>query len=411
MRHVISPYDSLPLDDPSFWADKWRAGLSTLDPAVVNPRLAARSQKIWDPLALGKLPAAELRRWIEEALVPDSWWRVLDGKPATEAERRGLLAARDLEAVQDFDGDRYGVTVRRSGLRSLPTSRRGQKLDDEDGFDRLQHTALEPLTPLALLHPSRDRRWWFVLAPDYRGWVRATDIATSERPREIAALLERKGPVLLEALAELAAPGGGTPLQLGDRLPGLEDTEMPFPKRGPAGDLQVGTARLLGEPRLAAAWPELTPKTLFEVAFSALGQPYGWGDLTPNGPGRDCSRYVQDVFKTFGFSLPRDASAQCAASEPALTFAPVEGHAERAAKLAGLKQGPALLCMPGHIMLYLGEVEGCHHAVHSFWAYKRPGKNGEETVPVRRVVVTSLDLGRNTSGGSLLERLTAVNLL
>jgi len=30
---------------------------------------------------------------------------------------------------------------------------------------------------------------------------------------------------------------------------------------------------------------------------------------------------------------------------------------------------------------------------------------------VRRVVVTSLDLGRNTSGGSLLERLTAVNLL
>ena len=148
MRHVISPYDSLPLDDPSFWANKWRAGLLTLDPAVVNPRLAARSQKIWDPLALGKLPAAELRRWIEEALVPDSWWQVLDGKPATEAERRRLLAARDLEAVQDFDGNRYGVTVRRSGLRSLPTSRRGKSW--------LTKTAL---TDCSTPRWSRLRRW------------------------------------------------------------------------------------------------------------------------------------------------------------------------------------------------------------------------------------------------------------
>jgi len=67
--------------------------------------------------------------------------------------------------------------------------------------------------------------------------------------------------------------------------------------------------------------------------------------------------------------------------------------------------------MPGHVMLYLGEVNGCHHAVHSFWAYKKRNGDKEETVPVRRVIVSSLDLGLNTSGGSLLERLTSVNLL
>lgn len=67
--------------------------------------------------------------------------------------------------------------------------------------------------------------------------------------------------------------------------------------------------------------------------------------------------------------------------------------------------------MPGHVMLYLGSVDGDHHAVHAFWAYKRQENGGEVTVPVRRVVVTSLDLGRGTDAGSLLERLTSVNLL
>jgi len=410
MRHVISPFAGLPLDDPEFWASKWRSGLKTLDPATVNPRLAARSGAVWDPLELGPLPAAGIRRWIEEALVPDDWWQTLDGRPAGSEERQALLAARNLENIRDFRANRYGLTVRRTNLRALPTNLRGQKLQDEEGFDRLQHTALEPLTPLALLHPSRDGGWWFALAPDYRGWVRAGDVATSSSAQSIAELLPGSGRVLAEPLAELETPAGTTPVETGTLLPAVGEP-FPFPVRTASGGLRTGQARLTGRPRTLPAFPELTPENLFRVALPPLGQPYGWGDLTPQGPGRDCSRFVQDVFKAFGFRLPRDASRQCAATEPAITFDPGEPHEARAAKLAGLRQGPALLCMPGHVMLYLGEVEGCHHAVHSFWAYKSPDAGGEKTVPVRRVVVSSLDLGRGTSGGSLLERLGSVNLL
>ncbi len=384
--------------------------MTALDPEEINPRLAERSQAVWNPLELGPLPAPEVRRWIEAAMVPDSWWRVLDGRQATEEEKERLLANCNLENVADFQADRYGITVRRSGLRALPTSRRGQKESDE-GFDRLQHTALEPLTPLALLHRSRDGKWWFALAPDYRGWVKASDVATSSDPGKIASFLPDRdsGRVLVEPLAELETSSGRTPVQTGDLLPINDD--FSYPARGTDGALQAGKARLPRQVRTIPAFPELTPETLFSVALTPLGQPYGWGDLTPSGPGRDCSRFVQDTFKAFGFRLPRDASKQCAATQTAIAFAPGENHAARAKRLAGLKKGPALLCMPGHIMLYLGEVNGCHHAVHSFWAYKKPTEAGEETVPVRRVVVSSLDLGLGTSSGSLLERLTSVNLL
>jgi len=306
MRHVISPFADLPLDDPEFWAQKWRAGIATLDPAEVNPRLAARSGAVWEPLERGPLPAPEIRCWIESALVPDEWWRVLGDKEATAEERDDLLANRNLEDVADFGADRYGLTIRRSGLRALPTSKRGQKVNDEDGFDRLQHTALEPLTPLALLH--RDGDWWFVLAPDYRGWVRASDVAFAGDPDAIRRFLPQKsnGRVLIEPLAELQTPAGVTPLQTGDLLP--DKDKFVYPARGVGGELKTGQAHLPGRPRTLAAFPELLPEKIFSVALTPLGQPYGWGDLTPAGPGRDCSRFVQDTFKAFGFHLPRDAS-------------------------------------------------------------------------------------------------------
>jgi len=407
--HVISPFADLPLGDPNFWARKWRTGIRTLDPGEINPRLAARSGAVWKPLERGPLPAPEIRCWIEGAMVPDDWWRVLNGQPATDRQREELLAARNLEAVRDYRADRYGITIRRTGLRALPTAARGQKIDDEEGFDRLQHTALEPLTPLALLHSSADGRWWFALAPDYRGWVRADDVAAARSPATVASFLPEDGYVLADPLAGLQTPAGETVVQTGSLLP-VASGEFPFPASD-RGELASGRALIEGRPRLLPAFPRLTPENIFTVALNALGQPYGWGDLTPNGPGRDCSRFVQDVFKTFGFRLPRDASKQCAATQPVIEFPPGEDHAARAARLAGLEQGPALLCMPGHIMLYLGEVDGCHHAVHSFWSYKRPTASGEETIPVRRVVVTSLDLGLGTGNGSLLERLTSVNLL
>ena len=411
MQHVISRQQSYPLTAAAFWAAQWLSGFARPLRQELNQALAERSGALWRPLQVRKLESATIRDWIAGALVPDEWWRVLDGAPVSNLYRRELLSNRDPQNVRDFSGGPYGLVIRRSSIRALPTWSRGQKPADEDGFDRLQHGSLEPLTPLALLHSSADSEWWFALAPDYRGWVPKEDVAHSYDYQAMNNLLRFRGAVLLSPHARLLAPNGDTRVQMGTRLPDLQGGELPYPARKDDGELEWSKARLDGAYRLADDYLRLTPAAFFSVALTPLGQPYGWGGVTPQGPAIDCSRFVQDVFKVFGLMLPRDASSQCAATYPAITFSAGEPHQERAARLSALRRGPAILCMPGHVMLYLGRADGCHHAVHAFWAYKKPSAAGEETVPVRKVVVSSLDLGMGTSSGSLLERLTSVNLL
>jgi hypothetical protein len=159
MPHVLSPRHVAPLADPAFWAARWRGRFDPEPPAVANPRLAERSQALWDPLELGPVAATTLGEWIEAARVPDEWWAVLGGRPVDEATRAEVYARLNLAGLRPFKADRYGITLGRANLRALPTDARGHKQADEEGFDRLQHTALEPLTPLALLHPSRDGAW------------------------------------------------------------------------------------------------------------------------------------------------------------------------------------------------------------------------------------------------------------
>jgi len=411
VSHVISPHESAPLDDPGFWSGNWRAGFGGEDPKLANPRLARRSEAVWEPFALGPVDADTLGDWITAALTPESWWAVLGSRPVDARRRSRLLAKLNLEKLRPFTENRFGVTLRRTNLRALPTTLRGHKQNDENGFDRLQHTALEPLTPLALLHESADGTWRFVQAPDYRGWVKGSDVARTDAPGETARLLARPGPVLLSPRAELDTSCGATPLQMGSRLPGLRDRLLPYPARDERGLLTWTRARLADPAELAPAYPPLNARFFFARALAPLGVPYGWGGLNLEAPALDCSRFVQDVFRVFGYRLPRDAAAQCRATRPFLQFAPGEPHESRARKLAGLEQGPALLCMPGHVMIYLGRVEGCHHAVHALWSYRKRDNGSERVVPAGRVVVTSLDLGRGTSSGSLLERLASVNLL
>ena len=123
-----------------------------------------------------------------------------------------------------------------------------------------------------------------------------------------------------------------------------------------------------------------------------LNQPYGWGDMYGE---QDCSRFLQMVFATVGIDLPRDSKNQAQVSNAAVDF---DEKSDDNAKIAGLAKTPAantLLAMKGHIMLYLGMVDGKPYAIH------------DTTVSsVDRVIVSDLSLGQGSKKGSLLRRLT-----
>ncbi|MGZ3615079.1 MAG: C40 family peptidase, partial [Thermodesulfobacteriota bacterium] len=146
-----------------------------------------------------------------------------------------------------------------------------------------------------------------------------------------------------------------------------------------------------------------TQSNLAHQAFKMLNHPYGWGDKLG---GRDCSRFIMDLFRTFGILMPRNSREQ---ARVGVDLGGVKGNSSRE-KRKVLDQAIPLattLRLPGHIMLYLGRDKGKHYVIHSLWGIQGSGK--VETIG--KVVVSDLTLGSNGPNGSLLDRITGMRTI
>lgn len=161
----------------------------------------------------------------------------------------------------------------------------------------------------------------------------------------------------------------------------------------------------------------LTRRAVLEEAFRLLDTPYGWGG---QDGGRDCSRFLLDVFATFGLPLPRHSARQAASGTFSIDVADVP-RADKALLIdAAMRKGVVLLHFPGHIMLYLGrDADGTPMVLHSFSEYVTPcpgtddgeGRPLETLRRVDRVTVSDLSLGAGSSRSDFLSRITTVVVL
>ncbi len=209
------------------------------------------------------------------------------------------------------------------------------------------------------------------------------------------------------------AAGHSLPMPFGTLLPEI-----------PGSRQQVWVATLegvtTGSPTEATAAASsrrpMTRRAFLTDAFAYLGQPYGWGG---HAGGRDCSRFLMDLFAGFGLQLPRHSSHQAVAG-PRVIDVPEDASRQQRLRLLdeAERAGVALLHFPGHIMLYLGRDEaGVPMALHSFAEYIEPcegraagapaGKR-ETLVKVGAVKVSNLELGKGSSRKSFLQRLTRI---
>jgi len=146
-----------------------------------------------------------------------------------------------------------------------------------------------------------------------------------------------------------------------------------------------------------------TQANLARQAFKMLNHPYRWGDRLG---GRDCSRLIMDLFRTFGILMPRNSKEQ---ARVGVDLGQVKGKSSRE-KGKVLDQAIPLattLRLPGHIMLYLGRDKGRHYVIHSLWGIQGP----EKVETIGKVVVSDLSLGSKGPNGSLLDRVTDIRTI
>ncbi len=312
---------------------------------------------------------------------------------------------------------RFGIAVHYTHLRFFPTSEPLLEKPGDVDFDQVQNSALNVNDPIIILHESKNGEWFYVDTETLSGWVKKEDIAVGDKdlirqyslcdsvivtaPK--ALIYQDRALTQVYDAAQMGTKFCSVKLIVSNIYP------VSFFSRHENGEL-VFSVGFIKKEDVRKGYLPYTQRNILTQAFKLLDKPYGWGGMKGE---QDCSRFLQEVFTTVGIRLPRNSSEQ---GQVGKLIAQFDESISDEEKLKVLKEkaipGSTILKLKGHIMLYLGMVDGRPYAIHATWGYRKPKVDGQDEVYVlNRVVVSDLSLGEGSQKGSLLKRITTVRAI
>ncbi len=345
---------------------------------------------------------------------------LLNGMPTTAEYWQGLVKNLNIDGIPRAADTRFGYSILRTNLKKLPTNDAVYQKDDNLYYDFMLQSDLPPVMPVVVLHESLDGEWYFILTYGYGGWVQKKAIALCENKQD---WLNRQTPDNFlvvtgkelrvstdpyhEELSNLLLPMG-TKLEL---VP-LAEIEGEIHDRSTYGNYVVkmpvridnGTIddKLVLIPITAdvnMGYLPYTEKNVIELAFKHLGSEYGWAGANN---ALDCSGLTRAIFSCFGFQLPRTAGAQTQVENLDIHNVVDMNVAD---KISFLENAPAgtMLFFPGHIMIYLGNVDGIPYCISSVGSFATKDMEVGTYKSVNSVVITNMIDTTRKSGASWLE--------
>ena len=424
------------MGDPRFWTGGDPAADMVLAEAE---ELEALNRSILDTpeCTMTDLLAAE-ERFDAQAFYRGLWSSVLQdaGKMMNSryyGEENELIGGEDLvEILSNIDGRevstdealRYGVCVRRSDMRWLPGDAFATDEKGDLNYNSFQLYGVRVNEPLLIRGVSADGAYYYCNADCCSGWVPAEDVAICADREEWLeacffpddeAIVVTQGKLFLET-SNVSPETSGVLLTLGTVLRRVDEKDYDLklnqranahnyavwlPLRQADGSYGRTIALIAQNYSVSEGYLPLTENNILTLAYSMLGNAYGWGGMLDSA---DCSSYVRDVYRCFGLALPRNTTWQ--AAMPALSFDVTEmGSAAKEALLSELPAG-TLLYMSGHEMLYLGQAGGRGYVISAVSSIfdAEAGK----VQRIRSVVINALDKTVRGNGKSWLESLTTV---
>lgn len=351
MRHYLDAY-----------GDVERVILNAEQINAENARMLASATTLADILNVKRTYTdAELTFEIEKYTKP--------ALPAYDEEDKAITSEhfdlvwdnRNLSQIEKSNTVRLGVVTSRANLRSLPDDLPYYRTPD-DLYDKLQQTELHVASPVWILHESSDGKYFFVRAYNYAGWVDVRDVAVCDNEE---LWLSYVNPEKYARITETSVRLGGEEIDMGVKLPLMKDDgetlTVRIPVRNNEGKLVGQNVTLFAKNACIGDLP-YTYKNFIIQAFKYKGISYSWGG---RDTGVDCSGFISNVMRTFGFMLPRDTSAQESVVGSRID---VRGkhHADIAPLLTATKE-PTAVYFKGHVLFYLGYAaeEGKYYFIHA----------------------------------------------
>lgn len=289
----------------------------------------------------------------------------------TNNDIKTILDNRNIDGISEDKIIKKAIIVKRSDLKSYPTDIKFLTRKNSNNFDQLQETELTINTPILVVHESKDKLWSFVISEIYYGWIKNETFAYS-LDEDISYFIDNPSfGVITDSKLEL----DDVILDMGVKLPYLgvvdDSYEFSIPIKNDDGYVSRKTIKI---PRNKAhiGYLPYTKRNVIIQAFKYEGVNYGWAGMNNSV---DCSSYVLNIYRTFGFSFPRNTVDQ-RDSVGNITWLNNKTNSEKLNILSNNKV--SLIYQPGHVMLYLGVLDNKHYIIHS---------SGDEL----KVVVTNLD--------------------
>jgi hypothetical protein len=416
---ALAPGTSPEMNTAGFWIgrhpDPDAVIMTEQDISAFNAYIVKKTRAVHDVLRLS--PSRDgrvLGGSLQKMLVQNQGYVDSTGILMTKEFINHMEVLMGLDQIPPSITAHFAYVVRPSDQRLLPTAKPFYKSATDIAIDRLQNNALDTATPVLVLMESTDHAWVYVISPNSEGWVLSDNVALC--PKEDMDRYEACTDYVVstDAKADIYEDPWLrhhlTNIHMGIRLPLAREwdngvIQVLVPTRNQEGWCTFGAAYISAS-QVHRGFLSYTPRNAISQAFKLLNAPYGWGGMYGE---QDCSRFIQEVFATMGITLPRNSSQQGKVGKLMANFTNANPQNERQGILTGTATaGITTLQFPGHIMLFLGSIDGMPYAIHDLYAYTEPAQPDERLVPINRVVVSSLAIGDGTKKGSLLMRLSAV---
>lgn len=386
------------LTDPEFWIsvakDSDKVIMTGEQITAFNLEIALKSPSIQDLHILPETNDGEaLRETASDVSLLDS--KLYRGGILLSDEEKELLKKElNLSVLSGSIPIRYGIAVRRTGLRALPMSEGLFDTPDDVFFDNLQETAVDPGEPLIILYASGSGNFFYVQMYNCRGWIRAEDTAVTDRAKWLEYLHPKKFLVAAQRNLFVHSEGEDILYQMGSRMQIKAKYSNAFivfiPRRGADGNLyEEKQFVFINNDNVSEGFIPYTRANLIRQTFKFYGAPYGWGGLMES---EDCSGLLNDVYRVFGIFLPRNSGQQAKTAGVSTSFEGLSSS-QRDALISGAVSAGDGLFMKGHVMIYLGRDNGVHYAIHSLGSHTVHYSDGrKEKQRIMKVVISDLSL-------------------
>jgi cell wall-associated NlpC family hydrolase len=321
---------------------------------------------------------------------------------------QALRANTAAERIAATTPARYGLTVRRAAMRTLPSDRAFYAAAGQRDYESLTAGTLFPGEPVLVAHTSADGHWLLAVTTQGPAWLHAADVAEGPAATVFGYAAQAPGRVVTgDHVRTVFTPElpavSALDLDMGVALPRADvpadapvngaspyaSWAVQLPVRAADGTLAIRPALIRRSADTAPGYLPLTRANIIRQAFKFLGERYGWGHQFD---ARDCSGLTSETYRSMGILLQHSSALQGTSTALAhRAFTDQDGHAARVQALKEAQVGD-LVVVPGHVLMIVGHVNGAPYVIQDvpYAVFRDPAGAGLRKTKLNQVAVTPL---------------------